>query len=90
METGDVLFESHSSRFDTDYGDAAMQQQQQSVVKFDFSVPDKRSMHPLDPTISTQSLKDANVISLRDLLDGKAGITLKAYTDFIGGGRAAT
>ena len=87
LQTGDVLFESRSLRFDADH-DAAFMQQQQPLQKFDFTVPNKGTRHPLDPTIFSQSLIDSNVISLNDLRDGKAGITFQVYTDFIG--RAAT
>ena len=87
LETGDVLFESRSSRFDEDH-DAAMLQQQQPQIKFDYAVPNKGGWHPLDPTITTQSLIDSNIISLLELRDGKAGITLQMYTDFIGRGGA--
>ena len=79
LETGEVLFESkRGDEFDgmscSDFGPRA-------TVKFDFSPP--KHKHPKDPSIATQDLLDAGILTLEDFRNGKAGLSAEAYKRYM-------
>jgi hypothetical protein len=76
LETGEVLFESKR-------GSAWDDRSSSSVVatKFDFAPP--KHTHPKDPSIASQDLIDAGILSLDDFKNGRAGLTAEAFNQYI-------
>ena len=76
LETGEVLFESKR-------GSAWDDSARSSVVaaKFDFSPP--KHTHPKDPSIASQDLIDAGILTLDDFRNGRAGLTVEAFNQYI-------
>jgi hypothetical protein len=76
LETGEVLFESKR-------GSAWDDRSSSSVVatKFDFAPP--KHTHPKDPSIASQDLIDAGVLTLDDFKNGRAGLTAEAFNQYI-------
>jgi hypothetical protein len=75
LETGEVLFESRSGTWDNARSSAA--------AKFDFSPP--KHKHPKDPSIASQDLIDAGVLTLDDFKNGRAGLTEEAFHRYMSG-----
>ena len=79
LETGEVLFESKRGSWDD--GFAHFSGKSSTNVKFDFSPP--RHKHPKDPSIASQDLIDAGILTLDDFRNGKAGLTVEAFKKFM-------
>ena len=75
LETGEVLFESKGS---VDYGSSSSGGF--SPAKFDFTPPKQR--HPKDPSITTQDLLDADIITLEDFKNGRSALSVEAHERF--------
>ena len=74
LETGEVLFES-KGRDDDDFFTAPM------APSFDFSPP--KLNHPKDPTIATQDLIDAGVLTLDDFKKGNSALSVEQYAAYV-------
>ena len=79
LETGEVLFESkRGGGFEDmsycDFGPSG-------AIKFDFSPP--KHKHPKDPSIASQDLIDAGILTLEDFRNGNAGLTAEAFKRYM-------
>jgi hypothetical protein len=79
LDTGEVLFESkRGGGFDEErFG------QQAAAVQFDFSPPMHK--HPKDPSISSQDLINAGILTIEDFKNGTAGLSLEAFKRYMDG-----
>ena len=75
LETGEVLFESKGRDDDDLFTGAPM------VFSFDFSPP--KLNHPKDPTIATQDLIDAGVLTLDDFKKGNSALSVEQYAAYV-------
>ena len=79
LETGEVLFESkRGGGFEDmsycDFGSSG-------AIKFDFSPP--KHKHPKDPSIASQDLIDAGILTLEDFRNGNAGLAAEAFKRYM-------
>jgi hypothetical protein len=76
LETGEVLFESNRGSWDDGFSGKPS-----ANVKFDFSPPEQK--HPKDPSIASQDLIDAGILTLEDFRNGNAGLTAEAFERYM-------
>ena len=75
LDTGEVLFESkRGSGFDNE------QLGERAAAQFDFSPPTQK--HPKDPSIVSQDLIDAGILTTEDFKNGSAGLSLEMVTRY--------